>query len=156
MQNSDLTDIPNLSEFSRAVREARGLSSGFADDLGAATRHMRNMDDEAKRLSRSLSSSLRSAFDKAVFGGEKLGDVLRGLASDVIGSTLDAALRPVHGAIGSGVSGAVGALSGAIGSAFAFRDGGAFSSGRVRAFASGGVVALARLAGCVGGVGGGG
>ena len=41
------------------------------------------MDGDARRLSRSLSSSLRSAFDKAVLGGEKLGTVFRDLALSV-------------------------------------------------------------------------
>jgi phage-related minor tail protein len=133
-------DLPGMGEFSKGLREARGLSGGLAAELRMAAREMRDMDDEARRLSRSLGSSLRSAFDKAVFGGAKLSDVMRGLAGDVAGSALNAALRPVQSAIGAGVTGAVGTLTGAIASAFGFAKGGAFSSGRVRAFAKGGVV----------------
>ncbi|MCL5775583.1 phage tail tape measure protein [Limibaculum sp. FT325] len=133
-------DLPAFGEFSRGLREARGLSGGFAAELGAATAELRAMDAETRRLSRSLGSGLREAFDKAVFGGAKLGDVMRGLASDIIGSTLDAALRPVQGAVSSGIAGAIGSLSGGIGSLFGFAQGGAFSAGRVRAFAQGGVV----------------
>ena len=123
-----------------AFAEARAESGGFADELAAATRAMREMDAEAKRLSRSLGSSLRSAIDRAIFGGEKLTEVLRNLASDVVGRSLDAALRPVEDALASGISGAVGSLSGALASAFTAADGAAFSAGRVRAFARGGVV----------------
>jgi phage-related minor tail protein len=101
---------------------------------------MREMDAEAKRLSRSLGSSLRSAIDRAIFGGEKLTEVLRDLASDVVGRSLDAALRPVEDALASGISGALGSLSGVLASAFTAADGAAFSAGRVRAFARGGVV----------------
>lgn len=140
MAISDPGDLPGFGDLSRGLKDARSLSGGFAAELGDATRQMRDMDVEARRLSRSLGSSLRSAFDKAVFGGAKLGDVMRGLAADVIGNSLNAALRPVQTAIGSGISGAIGSLTGAIGSAFGFANGGAFSSGRVRAFARGGVV----------------
>jgi len=134
------SDLPGLGDLSRGLRDARGLSSGFAAELGAATAELRAMDAETRRLSRSLGSGLREAFDKAVFGGAKLGDVMRGLASDIVGSTLDAALRPVQGAVSAGIAGAIGSLSGALGSAFGFANGGAFSAGRVRAFARGGVV----------------
>lgn len=120
-----------------ALAEMQGLASGFAGEIDAASKAMRDMDGEARRLSRSLSSSLRSAFDKAVFGGEKLTDVFRDLASSVAGKVLDAALKPVSNALSRGFGGA---LTGALGSAFGFADGAAFSAGRVRAFARGGVV----------------
>ena len=123
-----------------ALAEMRGLASGFAGELAEASKAMRDMDGEARRLSRSLSSSLRSAFDKAVFGGAKLTDVFRDLAASVAGKVLDAALRPVTGALANGFGGLFGGLTGAVGSAFGFADGGAFSAGRVRAFARGGVV----------------
>lgn len=123
-----------------ALAEMQGLAAGFSAELGGAAKAMREMDGEARRLSRSLSSSLRSAFDKAVFGGEKLTDVFRDLAASVGGKVLDAALKPVTGALASGFDGLIGGLTGAIGQAVGFRDGAAFSAGRVRAFANGGVV----------------
>ncbi|MEO1467586.1 MAG: phage tail tape measure protein [Pseudomonadota bacterium] len=115
-------------------------ASGFAADLAEVTRQMRELDGNTLKLSRSLSSSLGRAFDKAVFGGARLGDVFRDLARSVAGKALDAALKPVQGAIGAGVGSAVGALGGAFGSLLGFSKGGAFSAGRVRAFARGGVV----------------
>lgn len=123
-----------------ALGEMRGMAASFTGELSDATRAMRDMDGEARRLSRSLSSSLRSAFDKAVFGGEKLSTVFRQLALSVTGKVLDAALKPVSGALSSSFGGALGGLTGALGSAFGFAGGGAFSGGRVRAFAKGGVV----------------
>lgn len=123
-----------------ALSEMRGLAGAFTGELSDATKAMRDMDAEAKRLSRSLSSSLRSAFDKAVFGGEKLGTVFRELALSVTDKALDAALKPVTNALSSSFSGALSGLTGALGSAFGFADGGAFSAGRVRPFAQGGVV----------------
>lgn len=124
---------PGLTQ---ALGDMRGLASGFREELEDATRVMREMDGETQRLARSLGSSLRSAFDKAIFGGGKLSDVFRGLARDVVGKTLDAALRPVQSAIGGGIASLTGSLTGALG----FAKGGAFSSGQVRAFANGGVI----------------
>ena len=123
-----------------ALGEMRGIATAFTGELSEAAKAMRDMDGEAQRLSRSLSSSLRSAFDKAVFGGQKLTTVFRDLALSVADKMLDAALKPVTSSLTSSFSGAFGGLTGALGSAFRFADGGAFSGGRVRAFASGGVV----------------
>lgn len=121
---------------SAALTELQGLASGFAGEMTEAARAMKEMDVETRRLSRSLGSSLRTAFDRAVFGGMKLGDVLRGLLADLAGNALNAALKPLQGAFGAGIGGLVSSLVGA----FGFADGSAFSAGRVRAFARGGVV----------------
>ena len=119
----------------KALTEMRGLASGFAGELANASKAMEQMDGQSKRLSRSLSSSLKSAFDKAVFGGAKLTDVFRDLASSVAGKALNAAITPVTNAISGGFSSLFSGIGGKL-----FADGAAFSSGRVRAFAQGGVV----------------
>lgn len=120
----------------RALADMQGLAAGFASELTNASKAMDQMDGQSKRLSRSLSSSLRSAFDKAVFGGAKLSDVFRDLASSVAGKALNAAIAPVTNAISGGFT----SLFSGIGSSMGFADGGAFAAGRVRAFAQGGVV----------------
>jgi phage-related minor tail protein len=104
--------------------------------MANATDMMKAMDGQAQRLSRSLGSSLRTAFDRAVFGGGKLSDVFRGLAGDIASRSLNSALQPVQRAFGTGLDGLVGSLI----SSFGFANGGAFSAGRVRAFAKGGIV----------------
>jgi len=128
------------SGLSSALGDIQGLAAGFSVELAEATKAMQTMDGQAQRLSKSLSSSLRSSFDKSVFVGEKLSSVFRDLASSVAGKALDVALKPVTGALSSSFGGLVGGLTGAVGSAFGFAEGGAFSSGRVRAFARGGIV----------------
>lgn len=119
-----------------SLTDLRSLAAGFASEMAGATEVMKAMDGQTQRLSRSLGTSLRSAFDRAVFGGGKLSDVMRGLARDIAGRSLNAALRPVQNALGSGLNGLAGSLIGA----FGFAQGGAFSAGRVRAFARGGIV----------------
>ncbi len=131
---------PSTGALGDALGEMKTLAAGFSAELAEAASAMRSMDGEARRLSSSLGSSLRSAFDKAVFGGAKLGDVLRDLGRDVAGSALDAALKPVQSALGSGLSSLMSGFTGSITSLLGFEKGGAFSAGRVRAFANGGVV----------------
>ena len=119
-----------------ALQELQSLAGGFASEMASATEVMKAMDGQTQRLSRSLGSNLRTAFDRAVFGGGKLSDVMRGLAQDIAGRSLNTALRPVQNALGSGLNGLASSLTGA----FGFAQGGAFSAGRVRAFAKGGIV----------------
>ncbi len=119
-----------------ALAELQSLTGGFASEMAGATEVMKAMDGQTQRLSRSLGTSLRTAFDRAVFGGGKLSDVMRGLARDIAGRSLNAALLPVQNAFGSGLNGLASSLIGA----FGFAQGGAFSAGRVRAFARGGIV----------------
>lgn len=126
--------------FGAALDSVRSLTSGFTGEISEATKAMRTLDGQAQKLSRSLSSSLKSAFDKAVFGGQKLSDVFRDLASNVAGKALDAALTPLTNALAGGVTNAVGGLAGSLVSAFGFAKGGVFSSGQVQPFAKGGIV----------------
>ncbi|MEM7499135.1 MAG: phage tail tape measure protein [Pseudomonadota bacterium] len=138
MRNND--DALPSQELGNRLAELRATTSSFTADLSGATRQLRDMDVESRRLARSLGTSLRGAFDRAVFGGEKFTDVMRRLASDVAGRALDTALRPVQNAIGVGVTNAVGSFGGALTGLFGFKNGGAFDAGRVKAFAQGGVV----------------
>jgi phage-related minor tail protein len=119
-----------------SLQELQSLTGGFSSQMANATDMMKAMDGQAQRLSRSLGSSLRTAFDRAVFGGGKLSDVFRGLAGDIASRSLNSALQPVQRAFGTGLDGLVGSLI----SSFGFANGGAFSAGRVRAFAKGGIV----------------
>lgn len=123
-----------------ALSEMRELTADFTGELSEAGEAMKTLDGQAGKLSRSLSTSLRTAFDRAVFGGERLGDVFRGLASSVAGKALDTALKPVTTGIAGAFSDVLGGVGGSLLSGIGFANGGAFSSGRVRAFARGGVV----------------
>lgn len=136
MPDHDIPSADFVRGLAPALENMRALTAGFTTELGEATRAMRTLDGQSQKLSRSLSSSLRSAFDKAVFGGARLSDVFRDLAGSIAGRALDAALRPVTNAVSGSVSGLVGGLVRAL----AFADGAAFSAGRVRPFASGGIV----------------
>jgi lambda family phage tail tape measure protein len=66
---------------------------------------------------------------------------MRKLGRDMSGRVLNAALQPVQQAVGQGIGGLVASGVGSLlGGMSMFADGAAFSAGRVRAFAGGGVV----------------
>ncbi|MGD1925834.1 MAG: phage tail tape measure protein [Paracoccaceae bacterium] len=140
MRDDDLLPSSFSKDLSPALREMRGLAAGFTGELSAASQAMKVLDGQAGKLSRSLSSSLKSAFDKAIFGGEKLSTVFRGLASSVAGKALDAAIKPVTGSLSNVFTDAFSGIGTSLFSGLAFGNGSAFSAGRVRAFARGGVV----------------
>ena len=80
---------------------------------------------------------MRGAFDGLVFDGLRLSDALREVAQSMVDATYNAAMQPVQSAVGDALGGSVNSLlSGLLG----FEKGGAFSGGRVTAFAQGGVV----------------
>ncbi|MGG7565662.1 phage tail tape measure protein [Rhodovulum sp. DZ06] len=122
-------------------RDAQGLSDAFAAELSEVREEMKRTSAEADRLSSSISGSLRRALDGLVFGGKRASETLRGLGRDLSNNVLNAALGPIQKAVGSGISGLVSSGVGSVlGGLNLFADGAAFSAGRVRAFAGGGVV----------------
>ena len=112
---------------------AAGARAGRA--IAAAMKPAKDaIDDVEKRatgLSLSLSDSLGGALKGLIYDGAGLSDTLRGLALEMSKSVFSAAMAPVQKAAGGFVASLLGGM---------FADGAAFSSGRVRAFASGGVV----------------
>jgi phage-related minor tail protein len=93
---------------------------------------------EVTSLSGGISGGLRKAFDGLVFDGMKLNDALKSVAKTIADTVYSIALRPVTGALGGLIAGGLGT---AMGAGLPFAAGGAFSQGRVRPFAKGGVVA---------------
>lgn len=138
---ADLDDFLGGESLGALQRDAEGLSAAFAAELGAVREEMKRTSAEADRLSGSITGSLRRALDGLIFGGKRASDTMRQLGRDLTGKVLNAALSPVQNAVTGGisslVSGGVGSLLGGLG---LFADGAAFSAGRVRAFAGGGVV----------------
>lgn len=110
-----------------------GVAATFRRELDGVEGSMREAGREASGMSRSVSGAVRRAFDGMVLDGRRFSDALKSIGQSITGSVLDQALRPVQGAVGSGVQAIMGGL-------MPFRQGGAFASGRVTAFASGGVV----------------
>jgi phage-related minor tail protein len=121
-----------------ALAELDQASAGLAERLASI--------DE---LSKSVGSSLTTAFKGAVIQGKSLDTVLRGLADRLSSKVLDAALAPLTSALGGGITSLLGGLFGGLG----FARGGVFAGGRATPFADGGVVAAPTYFPMRGGVG---
>ena len=109
------------------------VAASFRKEIESTGGSMKEAGREATSMSRSLSSSLRQAFEGVVFDGESLSDALTSVGRSLSGAVLNQALAPVQSSVGSALQSALGGLLG-------FAKGGAFTGGRVSAFARGGVV----------------
>ena len=115
----------------------QGVAVQFRRELEGVQGCMKEAGREAAGMSRSLSSSIRGAFEGMIFDGKRVSDALASVGRSMAGSVLDQALAPVQNSIGSMVGTGIQSL---LGGMMPFAKGGAFSSGRVAAFARGGVV----------------
>ncbi len=119
-------------------------------DLGTTTETLSDRLTALDAVSKSVGSSLSTAFKGAVVQGRSLDTVLRGIVDRLSSKALDAALSPLTSSIGQATTGLFSSLTSLLGFArggvFAggrslpFANGGAFSGGRVTPFAGGGVV----------------
>lgn len=114
-----------------------GVTQSFRRELEGVQGSMKDAGREASGMSQSVSSSLRRAFDGVLFDGKRLSEALSGVGQSISNSVLNQALAPVQGQVGSMVGQGLQAMLGGL---LPFAKGGAFSSGRVAAFARGGVV----------------
>ncbi|MFQ8433875.1 phage tail tape measure protein [Amaricoccus sp. W119] len=110
-----------------------GVATSFRRELESVGTTMKGAGRDATNMSRTISSSLRQAFEGVIFDGESLSTALTGVGRSMSGAVLNQALAPVQNAVGS-------AAQSMLGSLFGFSKGGAFLGGRVTAFAQGGVV----------------
>ena len=114
-----------------------GITGAFRRELDGVQVSMKDAGREASGMSRSVSTSLRQAFEGVVFDGKRLGDALGSIGQSISGSVLNQALAPVQSALGSSVGKGVQSMLGGL---MPFEKGAAFSRGRVSAFARGGIV----------------
>ena len=91
-------------------------------------------------LDRSISSDLRGAMTDVVFEGARASDAIRAVAQSLAQTVFQQSITPLTNAVGGAIGGVLtSAFTGGVTTA-AFANGGSFTSGRVRAFANGGVV----------------
>ena len=111
------------ASFNTEMERVRGAFSTTGQDVAALD----------KGISRGLSSAIRGA----VVNGDSLSDSLRTLATSLINTAFNGAVRPVTNQIGGIVSQGIGGL---VGNLLPFEKGAGFAQGRVMPFANGGVV----------------
>jgi phage-related minor tail protein len=137
-----MADIGTMQEQLQALEAQLGSSvsmvATFDGELARMRETMIYTGREVNSLSGGISGGLRKAFDGLVFDGMKLNDALKSVAKTMADTVYSIALRPVSGALGGLIASGLGSVMGA---GMPFAAGGAFSQGRVRPFAKGGVVA---------------
>jgi phage-related minor tail protein len=106
------------------------------DEVSVAVRiDTKQAESDLKALGReaeNFSGAISRAFKDAVVGGRNFETVLANLALRIAGLALDRALAPLSNIIGKGI--------GSLFAAFGLAKGGVVAEGRVRPFATGGVV----------------
>lgn len=136
-----MADIGTMQEQLQALEAQLGSSvsmvAAFDGELARMRETMIFTGREVNTLSSGISGGLRKAFDGLVFDGMKLNDALKTVANTIVDSVYSIAIKPVSGALGGFLAQG---LSGVMGAGMPFAAGGAFSQGRVRPFAKGGIV----------------
>lgn len=136
--DDDLTRIEGqFLGLQSALSGLEGVTGAFQRELDGVQGSMKAAGREATGMSSSVTVSIRKAFEGVIFDGKRLSDALASVGRSLSSSVLSSALAPMQRAVNSAVSGGVSSLLSGL---LPFADGAAFSSGRVAAFARGGVV----------------
>lgn len=133
-----------------AMASARNVTSGLSSELGKANSALSDASSGVQSLSTGLARNLSTAFESVVFDGVKLSEALARVGRSMVNSAFSAAVKPVSNQFGNLVSSGVQNL---VSSALPFAGGGVVRSGRVTAFANGGIVGQPTMFPMHGGVG---
>ena len=138
---TDFDTATTLQEQVKALDTSFGAAATVAGAFDGELQRMRRALAETGRdmatLERGFSGGLRRAFDGVAFDGMKLSDALKTVATSMVNTTYQSALRPVTDHVGGLLSKGMGAL---VGGVLPFAKGGSFAQGRVMPFAAGGIV----------------
>ncbi|MBK4217851.1 phage tail tape measure protein [Paracoccus caeni] len=126
-----------LDRLDEGMGASSRMTAEFEAELARLRQSMVFTSREVGTLSNGIGSGLRRAFDGLIFDGAKLSDALKGIGQSIADTVYAIAMRPVTQALAGGLANG---MSEALSGAAPFAKGGAFSSGRVTAFAKGGVV----------------
>lgn len=126
-----------LDQLDQSLGQASNMASAFNSELERVKSTFSSAGQDVLALDRGISRGLRGAIKGAVLDGDSLSDSLRGLATSMVDSAFNSAVRPVADHVGGLLSGGINNLMGGL---FPFANGASFSQGRVQPFASGGIV----------------
>lgn len=124
-----MSDDPFDDQLDESLSDSAGMAAAFEAELTRLRSAMTLTSREAGTLGSGIERGVGRAVDDLALHGDKLSDVLAGLAESLADTVYGIAMKPVEGA----VSGAIGSLFGALGvpGVEAFAKGGTFASGRV-------------------------
>ena len=126
-----------IDQLDQSLGQASTMAAAFNGEMERVKATFSGVGQDVKALDTGISRGLRSAIKGAVLDGDSLSDSLRTLANSMVSSAFNSAVRPVADHAGGLISQGIGSLMGGL---FPFANGASFSQGRVRPFASGGVV----------------
>lgn len=109
------------------------LANSFSNSLYSAQDGLNAASFAADGIARKLSTELSSAFKNVVIEGGQLSDALNSIGQTMANTVLQNALNPIQTGLGDFFQTGIGKL-------LPFANGGVMTSGRVTAFARGGVV----------------
>ncbi|WP_417247685.1 phage tail tape measure protein [Celeribacter sp.] len=142
-----MDDINGLDRFEDRVARmeesiggAEAMAAAFNQQLTRFQATIADTQREVGSLESAMSRGLKRAIDGLVFDGDTLADALKGVGRSMLDAAYNAALKPVTSHAGS-ILGT--GLEAVIQGLLPFGNGGAFASGRVQPFASGGIVSQA-------------
>ena len=130
----------DVTALEQALGDTSAMTTAFSDQLRQTQVTLGETTRDLGKLEAGFSSGLRRAFDGLVLDGQKLSDVLTGLAQSMISTAYSAAINPVTDHFGGLLANGLNTM---IAGMMPFADGAAFSQGRVMPFAKGGVVTAA-------------
>jgi len=134
----DIEDLDSgLSSLEKTLGSAGEMTRAFETQLRGVQAALAPTTRDLGNLERGFSSGLRRAFDGVVLDGMRLSDALNVVATSMVQTAYNAAVRPVTDHFGGLLANGVNAM---VSGLMPYADGGAFSQGRVTAFAKGGVV----------------
>ena len=139
-----MADFDDHSGFGSGIEDINATLATTGALVGAFDGELRRMSatlaatgQDVATLEKGLSRGLRRAFDGLIFDGMKLSDAMKTVATSLVNTTYNAAMKPVTDHVGGLISQGVGSLLQGI---LPFANGASFSQGRVMPFAQGGVV----------------
>ena len=137
----DIDGLDALESEAKVLEETLGSVTAMTDAFDSQLREMQGTLGDTTRdlgnLDRGFSSGLRRAFDGLIFDGANLSDAFKTLGDAMSRTVYQNAITPVTDHFGSILAGGVNSL---VSNLLPFAQGGAFSGGRMTAFAKGGVV----------------
>ena len=126
-----------IAALEQSLGGAQVVAAAFDGQIRRIGDAMGEAGGDVGRLSSGISRNLRRSFDGLILDGQKLSDVMGGLARSLVQTTYSAALRPVTDRLGGLVAGGI---EGIVSGLLPFAKGAGFTQGRVMPFARGGVV----------------
>lgn len=120
-----------------ALGGATGMAAAFNAELTRVRGSFEKTGYDVATLDRGMSRGLRRALRGAVVDGESLSASLNRLASSMVNTAFNAAVKPVSDHVGGMLAGGIGSL---VGNLLPFEKGASFAQGRVQPFANGGIV----------------